>query len=151
VNSSPVLFQPLTPSLLPNLAVLTKAEEQCVFPDLRHAADLAQHHLHLFRAIQYPHLRALTSETARGKHTALRGKQCPLPLHPAPAALHHRLWKPCCACLNFPLPWSQEHSTMFCTAAQIQRDRGARPCSQPDEQAVEKLFILSSVLPRQTL
>lgn len=63
--------------------------------------------------------------------------------------LHHRhcftvSGKPCHTCLNFLLPWSWRHCIIFCTATQSQRERGAWPYPQPEEQVVgwEALYLI---------
>lgn len=74
VSSSSMLFPPNTPCLLLNLAVSSKAEEQHVFSDQRHAMHPFQHLLHLLMAIQ---ARLACSDQSDTKAYVLGGKHCP--------------------------------------------------------------------------
>lgn len=85
-----LLFPPKTPCPLPNLAVLTKAEEQHMFPGQRQAMHPFQHLLHLLMAIQ---ARLACSDQSDTKAYVLGSKHSPLPLPNTTAGLLHRLWE----------------------------------------------------------
>lgn len=98
-----------------------------------------------------PGLHVLTNQTQRQMSLEENTVHCLFPTQQQGCSTD--CGKPCSASLWLPsaLVLGVLHCTVFCTAAQIQRERKACPCTQLGEQGIEKLFISFSLLHGQML